>query len=210
MIPSSSQTDPRWSGITVEKLATATLTLADVQHALITGPSPLITPHTILLGHSLECDLNALRIKHPLCIDTAVIFKHPRGPPYKPGLKWLLQRWLGREIQNSAQGHDSEEDARACVDLLKLKLANGPDFGTFTDTSESIFDRINRYQGPTKGEQRRTAYCEVGNAKQGAKASNVARCEDDEQVIREMGEFAKTHDFVFGRLGELAAAQGCE
>jgi RNA exonuclease 1 len=32
---------------------------------------------------------------------------------------------MGKEIQGGEHGHDSEEDARACVDLLKLKLANG-------------------------------------------------------------------------------------
>jgi RNA exonuclease 1 len=48
--------------------------------------------------------------------------------PYKPGLKWLAGKWLEREIQASEGGHDSEEDARACMDLLKLKMANGEQF----------------------------------------------------------------------------------
>jgi RNA exonuclease 1 len=64
-------------------------------------------------------------MRHALCIDTALIYRHPKGPPYKPGLKWLAQKWLDREVQGSAEGHDSEEDARTCVDLLKLKIANG-------------------------------------------------------------------------------------
>lgn len=111
--------------MTKERLAGATHTVSSIQNALLTSPNPLITPHTILLGHSLECDLNALRIRHPLCVDTALLFKHPRGAPYKPALKWLANKWLGREIQNQAGGHDSAEDARTCVDLLKLKVANG-------------------------------------------------------------------------------------
>lgn len=115
----------QFSGITPERLATATHTLETVQEALVTGDDPLITPHTILLGHSLDCDLAALKIRHPLVIDTTVIFRHARGPPYKPGLKWLAQRWLGKTIQNDSGGHDSEEDARTCVDLLKMKLAHG-------------------------------------------------------------------------------------
>lgn len=113
----------RWSGITAEKLAKATLTLADVQAYFLTH---LITPTTILLGHSLESDLNALKLRHPLCIDTALLYRHPRGQPYKPGLKWLVKQWLNREIQTAgAGGHDSEEDARACLDLLKMKLIQG-------------------------------------------------------------------------------------
>lgn len=112
----------RWSGITAEKLAKATLSLCDVQAHFL----KLLTPTTILLGHSLESDLNALKIRHPLCIDTALLYRHPRGQPYKPGLKWLVKQWLGREIQTAgAGGHDSEEDARACVDLLRMKLING-------------------------------------------------------------------------------------
>jgi RNA exonuclease 1 len=112
----------RWSGITAEKLAKATLSLRDVQAHFL----KLLTPTTILLGHSLESDLNALKIRHPLCIDTALLYRHPRGQPYKPGLKWLVKQWLGREIQTAgAGGHDSEEDARACVDLLRMKLING-------------------------------------------------------------------------------------
>jgi len=111
--------------MTACKLSKAGHTLASIQQALSSGPSPLITPHTILLGHSLECDLAALRIRHPLCIDTALLFSHPRGPPYKPGLKWLAQRWLGKDIQGGEKGHDSEEDARTCVELLKMKMANG-------------------------------------------------------------------------------------
>lgn len=115
----------QFSGITAERLATASHTLETIQEALVTGPDPLITPHTILVGHSLDCDLAALKIRHPLVIDTSVIFRHARGPPYKPGLKWLAQRWLGKAIQADAGGHDSEEDARTCVDLLKMKLAHG-------------------------------------------------------------------------------------
>ena len=111
--------------MTAERLADATHTLSSIQTAILTGPGAIITPHTILLGHSLECDLNALQIRHPLCLDTALMYKHPRGAPYKPALKWLSQKYMQKEIQGSKGGHDSEEDARACVGLLKLKEEHG-------------------------------------------------------------------------------------
>lgn len=195
--------------MTEEKLATATATLATVQDDLVTGPEPIFTPNTILLGHSLECDLTAMKIRHALCIDTALIYKHPRGPPYKPGLKWLAQRYLHREIQASTKGHDSEEDAQTCVDLLKMKMANGPEFGSFMDTSESIFERINRYSPETV--RRRTAYCDYGSTKggPGAKATSVAKCTSDEEVLENMATFVQDHEFVFGRMMELAQFQGC-
>ena len=111
-----------FSGITAEALEPITTNLADVQAHLQT----LITPSTILVGHSLESDLRALQIAHPLCIDTALIFHHPRGRPLKPGLAWLTRKWLGRTIQDRGPGgHNPEEDARACVDLLKAKIKNG-------------------------------------------------------------------------------------
>ena len=86
-------------------------------------------PTPVLLGHSLESDLGALRLCHPRCIDTALAFHHPRGRPLKPGLAWLTKKWCGREIQNRGEGgHDPEEDARACVDLLRKKVENGARF----------------------------------------------------------------------------------
>ena len=111
-----------FSGITAEALEPVTTTLADVQAHLRT----LVSPSTILLGHSLESDLRALQFSHPRCIDTALIFHHPRGRPLKPGLAWLTRKWLNRTIQDRGPGgHNPEEDARACVDLLKAKVKNG-------------------------------------------------------------------------------------
>jgi RNA exonuclease 1 len=75
------------------------------------------------------------KFAHPYVIDTSVIYQHPRGPPYKPSLKWLAQKWLSKDIQigdsminesnKESIGHDSEEDARACAELLKLKMEKG-------------------------------------------------------------------------------------
>lgn len=124
--------------MTQARMAHASHTIATIQHALLLGPAAILTPHTILLGHSLECDLNALHIRHPLCIDTALLYKHPRGAPYKPALRWLSQRYLGKEIQGGKGGHDSEEDARACVGLLKEKIVNGEWCITFNTCSAAL------------------------------------------------------------------------
>ena len=119
---------------------------------------------------------------------------------------------MNKEIQASSKGHDSEEDARACVDLLRLKMANGPDFGSFMDTAESIFERMNRYvTDATTNETRRTAFCDYGNPRSGmgGKATSVARCTTDDEVIDNMVTYSDDHHFVFGRLMELAHVQGC-
>jgi RNA exonuclease 1 len=50
------------------------------------------------------------------------------GPPFLPSLKWLAKKYLRKDIQvvsGEKIGHDSIEDAAACVDLLKLKIRNG-------------------------------------------------------------------------------------
>ncbi|KAL8867814.1 MAG: hypothetical protein Q9174_005417 [Haloplaca sp. 1 TL-2023] len=83
----------------------------------------LLTPATPLIGHALENDLNAARILHPVIVDTALLYPHPRGLPLRFGLKMLMKKHLDRDIQmGGALGHDSKEDARAAGDLVRYRL----------------------------------------------------------------------------------------
>lgn len=131
-----------YSGITPLMLESVDTTLQDIQARLL----ELLTPKTILVGHSLESDLKSLRLTHPLIIDTSLLFPHPRGPPLKSSLKWLAQKWLGRHIQkgHGVNGHDSVEDALACLDLVKGKCTKGPLWGATQAEKEPIFKRIVR------------------------------------------------------------------
>ena len=91
---------------------------------------------------------------HPYIVDTSLIFSHPHGRPYKSSLKTLAMKYLKREIQRGGHvnlsthkmepGHDSIEDALACIDLVKLKLEKGLEFGNAEPLTESIFSRLER------------------------------------------------------------------
>ena len=67
----------------------------------------------------------ALKISHELVIDTALLYKHPRGGSYKTALRVLAKKFLSKEIQQSGEWHDSVEDARAAMELTLLKIKNG-------------------------------------------------------------------------------------
>ncbi|KAK3691136.1 hypothetical protein LTR37_018840 [Vermiconidia calcicola] len=217
-----------YSGITPAKLENVTTTLQDIQKQLT---SDLLTQYTILVGHSLNADLNALRLTHPFIIDTALLFPHPRGPPLKSSLKWLAQKYLSREIQkgHGSTGHDSIEDAKACLDLVKQKCEKGKAWGTSEASGESIFKRLGKYNRPKRDkvnqvgddEPRVGAVVDWGEPARGygAQAKVTIGCESDDQVVAGIkraieGDNDESKvprggvDFVFARLRELEAHRG--
>ncbi|KAH9025150.1 ribonuclease H-like protein [Lactarius hengduanensis] len=210
----------RYSGITAEALDPVITTLADVQTHLRT----LINPSTILLGHSLESDLRALQLAHPHCIDTALLFHHPRGRPLKPGLAWLTRKWLGRTIQDRGPGgHNPEEDARACLDLLKAKIKNVTIFpakGLGSGSSGQIMSRFWRASRVrtraaagrmARARARRlstTAIPAPGTVDRRLRPPRLSPCANDAEVLDGLVGALDSHEFIFGRLMGLADALG--
>lgn len=217
-----------YSGITAAMLENVTTSLKDIQVKLV---DKILTPQTVLVGHSLESDLNALQLTHPYIIDTALLFPHPRGPPLKSSLKWLAQKYLSREIQkgHGTTGHDSVEDARACLDLVKQKCEKGKAWGTSEASGESIFKRLDRRIRHKRDkvnpigddESRNGAVVDWGEPVRGygAHAKVAIGCESDEQVVAGVKRAIEGDDdesvipkggvdFVFGRLRELEAYRG--
>ncbi|KAM9848340.1 RNA exonuclease 1 homolog [Aulostomus maculatus] len=108
----------RFSGVTEEDLENVSITLRDVQAVLLN----MFSAESILVGHSLESDLMALKLIHSSVVDTAVVFPHRHGLPYKRALRHLMADYLKRIIQDSVDGHDSSEDASACMELIIWKI----------------------------------------------------------------------------------------
>ncbi|XP_028619506.1 RNA exonuclease 1 homolog [Grammomys surdaster] len=108
----------RFSGVTEADLVNTNVRLCDVQATLLN----LFSTETILIGHSLECDLLALKFIHGTVVDTSVLFPHYRGLPYKRSLRGLVSQYLNRKIQGHSSGHCSIEDASACMQLVIWKI----------------------------------------------------------------------------------------
>ena len=108
----------RFSGITEESMIGVTMSLRDVQSVLLS----MFYEDTILLGHSLESDLRSLKIIHSTVVDTAIVFPHRLGLPYKRALKTLMAEYARKIIQDSEEGHDSLEDAVSCVELMLWRV----------------------------------------------------------------------------------------
>lgn len=115
----------QYSGITADIMESVTKKLPDVQREV----SELLPPDAILVGQSLNSDLNAMRMMHPYVIDTSVCFNISGVRKRKSKLKHLAKTFLQESIQENEDGHDSIEDSRATLKLVKMKLANSIEFG---------------------------------------------------------------------------------
>jgi len=211
----------QFSGMTKAILDPIQTTLAEIQSKLL----DLLTPQTILLGHSLESDLCAMKLTHPFIIDTSLIYPHPRGPPLRSSLKFLAQKYLRRDIQQQeSKGHDSVEDALAVLDLVKLKCEKGPRWGTAEAAGEPIFRRLARSKKKDAGGNERSitsAIVDYGTPERGfgKEATVQIGCASDEEIVTAVIRAVNGDvdgkvvpgggvDFTWARLRELEIFRG--
>ncbi|EJW86988.1 hypothetical protein WUBG_02101 [Wuchereria bancrofti] len=110
----------RFSGLTIDQIEGAELDLEQTQKRFF----ELVNSETILIGHSLESDLKAMRLVHHRVVDTSVVFPHRLGLPYKRALKTIASEILQLIIQEDIDGHDSKEDASTCMRLMLHKVVH--------------------------------------------------------------------------------------
>jgi DNA polymerase III epsilon subunit-like protein len=194
------------SGVDEDSLKDITTTLSDIQKKI----QSFVDGDSILVGHGLVNDLKCLKMRHPYIIDTAIIYHHKNGPPYKPSLRDLTTRYLKRTIQvrdedkkpGQDKGHDPMEDAVASLELLERKLLYGINYGlSGLSQVETLLDFLKR--GHQKGavieckadlslmmkrilaESNQDDYCSVPN---------------DDEVAQKIIEQHKQRDLVVGRF----------
>ncbi|KAH7300530.1 hypothetical protein KP509_24G066800 [Ceratopteris richardii] len=135
----------RFSGITHEMMANVTTTIEDIQMEIL----KIVSADTILVGHSLENDLRSLKLVHRRVIDTALLYRHPRGLLFRPALRILALQFLKRKIQHGNGGHNSIEDARAAMELALLKIRKGPGFGNSSASlKENLLSVLSNHGNP--------------------------------------------------------------
>lgn len=190
-----------YSGITEDILKDVTTTLQDVQKEFV----DIISSNDTLLGHSLESDLNIIKVRHPKIVDTAHIYHDGRGNSYSPSLKWLTRQYLGRMIQDGNDGHSSVQDAIAVLELVKVKVKEGLLHGIL-HPSLLILDKLNAEDRDKDVSILLLAYDAKDLPVSNSITGTVVK--SDDEVVERFVNSVDDHDIHVMTLRELEPAKG--
>ncbi|KUM57171.1 hypothetical protein ACN42_g10020 [Penicillium freii] len=98
---------------------------------------------TVLVGHSLNYDLEVLGISHTKVVDSAILVAEsvfPSIPSTRPltrqwALKTLAKDFLGLDIQTSDRGHSALEDAYATRNVVIWCIRNPEDLKVWAENA---------------------------------------------------------------------------
>ena len=85
----------KFSGITGANMKSVVWTLTDVHNFMF----EFMSSESIIVGHGLDHDFQVLKLIHSNVIDTAHLYAHPRGLPFRSSLKYLAKKQLNKSIQ---------------------------------------------------------------------------------------------------------------
>lgn len=135
----------QFSGITEETLSQITTPPEEALQIL----AKFASKNTIIAGHSLENDLRALKLIHLRCIDTALLYLSETNYVKKPSLILLYSKHIKKPFrQNSQNGHDSTEDAKAAMELVKYLLIDPKEYEKTQNKLPDLISEIIRKHGP--------------------------------------------------------------
>ena len=146
----------QYSGISASMLTNVETRIEDIQLQLL----GLIDSRDILVGHSLENDLRALRFVHCNIIDTSVIFRGNNGRKFS--LKHLSNVLLQKKIQNGCgtSGHCSIEDAKAALILAVRRARRGESFRLKENSKrQNIISTFQKISREASGQSREDSAC---------------------------------------------------
>ncbi|KAI4324845.1 hypothetical protein MLD38_030297 [Melastoma candidum] len=110
------------TGVSAEDLVGIECSLVDVQKIM----KKLLSHGTILAGHALSNDLDALKFDYARIIDTSYIFKYAEDSIQKrPSLTTLCQRVLDYQLRKEGAPHNCLDDATAVMKLVLAVVDHG-------------------------------------------------------------------------------------
>lgn len=120
------------NGIEKSHLENVQFTLGHAQEFM----KALCSDETVILGHALHNDLEAIQMEHHCLVDSSFLFpvKDPEGKNFVCSLRDLAKQLLHKEMPST---HDSVNDARTALEAIQFYLEKDGKVDPITRTSKN-------------------------------------------------------------------------